>query len=809
MSLIRQFESSRPARPSPLAASTIRDIPLDLLERIRAFPLFSSAPDSFLAAIGSYLRPQMFSPQETILNEGDDAKALYFLVRGGVAVTSKDGESTFAELRPGAFFGEIAILMNMPRSARYVLALDPFAIVFSDMPMPRSVIARYKSLVVRLNKEDLSKVLPDYPDVERVLREEAEERLAILYRRKYEKKAKAPASTSPKPVQASVSRIAKRPRDVLDADTILQLTDSSDEEMAGSLKKRKHPSPELVNITKSSVLSNGTLQIRQLLKKLPLFTDLPDDVLHFLGLNAQPRTYPPFTNIITQGSPGREIFFLTAGEVEVLVAGAPSHSLLAKPPQSSVKARLGTGEFFGEVVSLSLSPKRTATVRSVVAVECLSIPGNVLDELWDRCSPHVREQVEHTANERLKQDPDVAMLDSGKSTLSFSGLALDEPRIAAPGASYPILSTKPGQTSPPAHIPGPEPADFDPFPYPDRSAPRRQHSRRSSIANAPVEASPLAEPRKGSSPVNSVPPSRPLSPMVPQKHRIRHRHASAEGKGDLPDNILAHIFEHLNLVELMECRQVSLHWSKLLTSSPDILHFLDLNFFNRHITDDALVNYVCPFVGQRPRVIILNDCHHIGDEGFSALATQCGANVQKWHMRSAWDISPNVILELADKVQNLREIDFSNVRKISDNLLAFLIGAAGQPPPMNSGNLNVPQREIQRGCPSLCRLKLSYCKGLSDRFMHMLAVFVAPRLRELDLTRCTSISDNGFRYWSQTPFPRLQKLVLADCTYLSDAAMLSLAQSARSLLELDLVRVPFFPHFPLQRNSNSELGSLT
>lgn len=122
ISLIRQFESSRPARPSPLAASTIRDIPLDLLERIRAFPLFSSAPDSFLAAIGAYLRPQLFSPQEPIVTEGEEAKALYFLVRGGVAVTSKDGESTFAELKPGAFFGEIAILMNMPRSAKYVEA---------------------------------------------------------------------------------------------------------------------------------------------------------------------------------------------------------------------------------------------------------------------------------------------------------------------------------------------------------------------------------------------------------------------------------------------------------------------------------------------------------------------------------------------------------------------------------------------------------------------------------------------------------------------------------------------------------------
>jgi len=55
--------------------------------------------------------------QHYIVTEGDDAKAVYWLVRGAVAVTSRGGENTYAELRPGAFFGEIGILMNIPRSA--------------------------------------------------------------------------------------------------------------------------------------------------------------------------------------------------------------------------------------------------------------------------------------------------------------------------------------------------------------------------------------------------------------------------------------------------------------------------------------------------------------------------------------------------------------------------------------------------------------------------------------------------------------------------------------------------------------------
>ena len=167
VSLIRNFHSetnpARPTRPSPLARSAIPDIPLDMLDKIKAFPLFQAAPETFLAELGAHLRPQMNAPNEYIITQGHEAKAMYWLFRGAVAVTSRDGESTYAELRPGAFFGEIGILMGIPRTA--------------------TIVARTKCLLVVLKKEDLFKVLPNFPDVERTIREEAQERLAILWRK--------------------------------------------------------------------------------------------------------------------------------------------------------------------------------------------------------------------------------------------------------------------------------------------------------------------------------------------------------------------------------------------------------------------------------------------------------------------------------------------------------------------------------------------------------------------------------------------------------------------------------------------------
>ena len=69
VSLIRSFNvetnPTRPKRPSPLTASTIQDMPLDLVDRIRSFPLFVSAPDDFLAAIGKHLSPKSTRPTTT------------------------------------------------------------------------------------------------------------------------------------------------------------------------------------------------------------------------------------------------------------------------------------------------------------------------------------------------------------------------------------------------------------------------------------------------------------------------------------------------------------------------------------------------------------------------------------------------------------------------------------------------------------------------------------------------------------------------------------------------------------------------
>lgn len=824
LTLLNSYDASlnpaRPAKASPLGSSAVTGLPLELLDRLKAFPLFQSAPESFLLSIGQSLRPSIFQPNQEIIREGEDAKAMYWVVRGSVRVTSRDGESTYAELRPGAFFGEIGILMDMPRTA--------------------SIVATIRSLVVRLNKEDLQKELPSYPDVERAIREEALERLAILARKKQERGTSSGGDDDGSMRPPAAPR--KRSRDWMAGDVEMGEAGSfADGEILAN-KRRKSPSPGIAEV--ASAMSDPPLTVRQLLKELPLFSNLPGDILHFLGVNAHPVSFPPFTEILKQGTMGRDVYFIIKGDVEILSEASDASEAYdsaernGSTPRPRVRARLRPGQYFGEVTSLSLAPRRTATVRSVHSVECLLISGDVLDELWSRCSSDLRQQVESEAKRRLKaanRDDDVIMTDArpegapvagGVSTAEDSH---DDWRKDLPTVKF-EEPTKVLPTSPNSQM---EPLDPDPFFNPELDN-MRSKSRRSSLA-PPVPASeaqltsltdlqrtpspPSALRLLSSSPLKprSSPTASPSSPIRLSPTATRRpsldRRPSIIGKARLPDPILTLIFQHLELLDLMRLRLVSTHWWDVLNTSPDILQRLNLSIHNRHITDDILRNIIIPFVGTRPRDIDMSNCFHITDEGFKALAESCGEGARMWKMKSVWDVSGPAVLALVDRAKGLEEIDLSNCRKVGDNLLARVVGwivpeKPQHPPPTPAPQPPNGKRQLKRpghaalavqapdqpqpppgtviGASKLKKLTLSYCKHIQDRSMAHIAAHAAERLESLDLTRCTSISDAGFHSWGAYDFKNLRKLVLADCTYLSDQAIVGVVGGCRGLRELDL-----------------------
>lgn len=761
-------------------------MPLDLVDRIRSFPLFLSAPDSFLAAIGKHLRPQVHSSHDHILTEGDDAKAMYWLVRGAVAVTSRDGEATYAELRAGAFFGEIGILMDVPRTA--------------------TIVARTKCLLVVLKKEDLRAELPNFPEMEQAIMEEAQERLTILNKKRKE------SGYGPKLVSTSLpSRGGKTAREAAPGEVSMGDTGAIEKGTVINTKKRKSPSPQgIEDPAAGSALGSGFVNVRKTLKELPLFSTLPPEILHFLGLSALPKTYPPFTDIILQGSPGNEIYFIVRGEAEVIHENFSGQSLKDHPIGSYIRPRLKQGQYFGEVASLALAPRRTATVRSITTVECLMISGEVLDELWRRCSPDIRRQVEATAKLRIgkPEDDDVTMTDADAPSinrLEIADRASTPVRKILPSVTF--TPSKPASPHKPSRVEDKEviePSDPDPFLSVDLDNMRSRSGRRGSLAPPVPETAPpentSAGPQTRSRAQTPIPSKAthaitpPDSTFRPKRPKIVSRPPSQYNKGFLPDGILIMIFSFLDIYQLMRLRAVSLHWQKLLTTSPRVCQYLDLSLYNRNVTNRALIDYICPFVGKRALTIDISNCFHITDEGFAALSNQCGYNVHCWKMKSVWDISANAVLEMANGAKQLEEVDLSNCRKVSDNLLARIVGWVVTEPSPTQARLNQKQQQNSLmppvgtvvGCPNLKRLTLSYCKHVTDRSMAHLAVHAHARLQSIDLTRCTTITDGGFQHWSIYKFAKLERLILADCTYLTDNAIVYLTNAAKGLRELDL-----------------------
>lgn len=92
----------------------MRAITASLIEQV---PFFKNASSGFLRDIIPRLDARAFVAGEVVVHEGDVGDEMYFLTRGQVEVVRGDPPERLAILRPGSFFGELAILRDTPRAA--------------------------------------------------------------------------------------------------------------------------------------------------------------------------------------------------------------------------------------------------------------------------------------------------------------------------------------------------------------------------------------------------------------------------------------------------------------------------------------------------------------------------------------------------------------------------------------------------------------------------------------------------------------------------------------------------------------------
>jgi di/tricarboxylate transporter len=106
------------ASTEPDGTDVLRLAHMDLLAGV---DVFASLDRVDLARLAAYLEPRHFADGEVVFHQGELGDSLYIVTDGRVSVYSIASDSRtqteFATLGPGQYFGEIALILNEPRTA--------------------------------------------------------------------------------------------------------------------------------------------------------------------------------------------------------------------------------------------------------------------------------------------------------------------------------------------------------------------------------------------------------------------------------------------------------------------------------------------------------------------------------------------------------------------------------------------------------------------------------------------------------------------------------------------------------------------
>ena len=118
--------------------------------------MFKGAEPQFIEQILAKLQPIVLPPEDYVIHEGQIGHEMYFINHGEVQVFSEKDNKVIENMESGAFFGELALLYSVRRTAS-VKTLT------------------YCELFV-LEKNDFSQVMADYPSFADKIQEIAEKR---------------------------------------------------------------------------------------------------------------------------------------------------------------------------------------------------------------------------------------------------------------------------------------------------------------------------------------------------------------------------------------------------------------------------------------------------------------------------------------------------------------------------------------------------------------------------------------------------------------------------------------------------------
>ena len=111
-------------------------------------PMFATLHAGQIAEIAALLRPVRIGKGDVVVHEGDAGDSMFFIVSGNLEARTPHGVFT---LKPGDFFGEIALVERTPRTATVVTTCRSQLLVLQVLDFQRFV-GRYPELLEEIRK---------------------------------------------------------------------------------------------------------------------------------------------------------------------------------------------------------------------------------------------------------------------------------------------------------------------------------------------------------------------------------------------------------------------------------------------------------------------------------------------------------------------------------------------------------------------------------------------------------------------------------------------------------------------------------
>ena len=133
---------------------------MELEQQLATVPLLAGLEPRVRRRLADVGKRRTYQADETIVKEGSTGTALYIVLSGQARVEKGAGER-LGELRPGDFFGELALIEEHPRSASVIAETQTECLLYPAWEFsalldehPEIAVPIMRALIARLHRRE-------------------------------------------------------------------------------------------------------------------------------------------------------------------------------------------------------------------------------------------------------------------------------------------------------------------------------------------------------------------------------------------------------------------------------------------------------------------------------------------------------------------------------------------------------------------------------------------------------------------------------------------------------------------------------